>query len=56
MNHLNDNEIKCPQVIKDKSNKLYNFIKDKRAVITSFLNGMSIKKIALSIAESWVKT
>tara|TARA_B100000768_G_scaffold37215_1_gene35902 strand:+ start:5032 stop:5991 length:960 start_codon:yes stop_codon:yes gene_type:complete len=46
MNHLNDNEIKCPQVIKDKSDKLYNFIKDKPAVITSFLDGMSIKKIA----------
>ena len=46
MNHLNDNEIKCPKVIKDKSDKLYNFIKDKPAVITSFLDGMSIKKIA----------
>ena len=46
MNHLNDNEIKCPQVIKDKLDKLYNFINDKPAVITSFLDGMSIKKIA----------
>ncbi|MDA9591535.1 homoserine kinase [Pelagibacteraceae bacterium] len=45
MNHLNDNEIKCPQVIKDKSKKLYNLIKDKPAVITSFLNGISLKKI-----------
>ena len=46
MNHLNDNKIKCPQVIEDKSGKLYNFIKGKPAVVTSFLEGMSIKKIA----------
>tara|TARA_B110000858_G_scaffold60716_1_gene70587 strand:+ start:33 stop:992 length:960 start_codon:yes stop_codon:yes gene_type:complete len=46
MNHLNDNEIKCPQVIKDKSDNLYNSIKNKPAVITTFLDGTSIKKIS----------
>jgi homoserine kinase type II len=45
MNHLSESKTKCPQVIKDKSDKLYNYIKDKPAVITSFIEGKSLKKI-----------
>jgi len=45
MNHLSQNNIKCPQVIEDNSNKLFNYIAGKPAVITSFLEGKSISKI-----------
>ena len=46
MNHLNNSKIKCPQVLEDKANNLYNLIKNKPAVITSFLEGKSIRNIA----------
>ena len=46
MNHLNNSKIKCPQVLEDKANNLYNLIKNKPAVITSFLEGKSIGNIA----------
>ena len=46
MNHLNSSKIKCPQVLEDKANNLHNLIKNKPAVITSFLEGKSISNIA----------
>ena len=46
MNHLNNSKIKCPQVLEDKANNLYNLIKNKPAVITTFLEGKSIRNIA----------
>ena len=45
MNHLNANDIKCPEVIKDKQGNFSNSIKQKHAVITSFLTGSSLEKI-----------
>ncbi|MBD1142016.1 homoserine kinase [Pelagibacterales bacterium SAG-MED32] len=45
MNHLNAHEIKCPEVIKDKQGNFSNSIKQKHAVITSFLTGSSLEKI-----------
>ena len=45
MNHLNAHDIKCPEVIKDKQGNFSNFIKEKHAVITSFLTGSSLEKI-----------
>ena len=39
MNHLNAHDIKCPEVIKDKQGNFSNSIKQKHAVITSFLTG-----------------
>ena len=45
MNHLNAHDIKCPEVIKDKQGNFSNSIKQKRAVITSFLTGSSLEKI-----------
>jgi len=45
MNHLENSGIKCPQVIQDSSGKLYNYIKNKPVVLTSFLEGHSLKKI-----------
>ena len=45
MNHLNAHDIKCPEVIKDKQGNFSNSIKQKHAVITSFLNGSSLEKI-----------
>ncbi len=45
MNHLNSHDIKCPEVIKDKHGNFSNFIKEKHAVITSFLTGSSLEKI-----------
>ena len=45
MNHLNAHDIKCPEVIKDKQGNFSNSIKQKHAVITSFLTGSSLEKI-----------
>tara|TARA_B100000902_G_scaffold400031_1_gene474782 strand:- start:2186 stop:3148 length:963 start_codon:yes stop_codon:yes gene_type:complete len=45
MNHLNAHDIKCPEVIKDKQGNFSNSIKQKHAVITSFLTGNSLEKI-----------
>ena len=45
MNHLNAHDIKCPEVIKDKQGNFSNSIKQKLAVITSFLTGSSLEKI-----------
>ena len=45
MNHLNVHDIKCPEVIKDKQGNFSNSIKQKHAVITSFLTGSSLEKI-----------
>ena len=45
MNHLNKNDIKCPQVLKDNNQNYVNSLKGKNAVITSFLNGHSIEHI-----------
>ena len=45
MNHLNAHDIKCPEVIKDKQGNFSNSIKQKHAVITSFLTGSSLDKI-----------
>ena len=45
MNHLNAHDIKCPEVIKDKEGNFSNSIKQKHAVITSFLTGSSLEKI-----------
>ena len=45
MNHLNAHSIKCPEVIKDKQGNFSNSIKQKHAVITSFLTGSSLEKI-----------
>ena len=45
MNHLNAHGIKCPEVIKDKQGNFSNSIKQKHAVITSFLTGSSLEKI-----------
>ena len=45
MNHLNAHDIKCPEVIKDKQGNFSNSIKQKHAVITSFLAGSSLEKI-----------
>ena len=45
MNHLNAHDIKCPEVIKDKQGNFSNYIKQKHAVITSFLTGSSLEKI-----------
>ena len=45
MNHLNAHDIKCPEVIKDKQGNFSNSIKQKNAVITSFLTGSSLEKI-----------
>ncbi len=45
MNHLNAHDIKCPEVIKDKQGNFSNSIKQKHAVITTFLTGSSLEKI-----------
>ena len=45
MNHLNAHDVKCPEVIKDKQGNFSNSIKQKHAVITSFLTGSSLEKI-----------
>ena len=45
MNHLNNNNIMCPKVIKDKNNNFSNNLKDKQAAITSFLEGQSVDHI-----------
>ena len=45
MNHLNAHDIKCPEVIRDKQGNFSNSIKQKHAVITSFLTGSSLEKI-----------
>ncbi len=45
MNHLNAHDIKCPEVIRDKQGNFSNVIKEKHAVITSFLTGSSLEKI-----------
>ena len=45
MNHLNAHDIKCPEVINDKQCNFSNSIKQKHAVITSFLTGNSLEKI-----------
>lgn len=45
MNHLNTNNVKCPEVIRDKYGNYSNIIQNKKAVITSFLKGRSIDQI-----------
>ncbi len=45
MNHLNKNNVKCPEVIQDKKGNYSNSIQNKKAVITSFLKGRSIDQI-----------
>ena len=45
MNHLNKNYVKCPEVIRDKKGNYSNSIKNKNAVITSFLKGKSIDQV-----------
>jgi homoserine kinase type II len=45
MNHLNENKIMCPKVIKDKKNNFSNYLKDKHAAISSFLEGQSVDYI-----------
>ena len=42
-NFLNENNFKCPKVISDKNGKVLNRIKNKTAVIISFLEGKSIE-------------
>ena len=45
MNHLNNNKIMCPKVIKDKDNNFSNVLKGKQAAISSFLEGQSVDHI-----------
>ena len=43
-NFLNKNDFKCPKPISDKNGKILKKIKDKTAVIITFLEGKSIEK------------
>ncbi len=43
-NYLNKNNFKCPRAISDKNGKILKRIKNKRAVIISFIEGKSIEK------------
>ena len=43
-NFLNKNNFKCPKAISDKNGKILKRIKNKTAVIISFLEGKSIEK------------
>jgi len=43
-NFLNKNDFKCPKPIPDKNGKILKKIKDKTAVIISFLEGKSVEK------------
>ena len=52
MNHLNNANIKCPEVIKDQDNNFSNKLNGKHAVITSFMSGKSIDKIQPSHCSS----
>ena len=45
MNHLKDNQIKCPEVIKDRNNNFSNLLKNKHTAITTFLEGRSLEQI-----------
>ena len=45
MNHLNNSNIVCPKVLKDKDNNFSNNLKGKQAAISSFLQGQSIDHI-----------
>ena len=41
-NYLNKNNFKCPKPIKDKNNNVINSIKDKKAIIISFIEGIKL--------------
>ena len=45
INHLKEQKIKCPEVVLNKQNKYYSFLKNKPAAITTFLEGQSISRI-----------
>ena len=47
MDALDKKKFKCPKPIKDKNNKTIFQIKNKPAIIVSFLNGKSKKKLSL---------
>tara|TARA_Y100001970_G_C14122975_1_gene797369 strand:+ start:232 stop:1185 length:954 start_codon:yes stop_codon:yes gene_type:complete len=41
-NYLNENNFKCPKPIKDKKNNIINSIRNKKAIIISFIEGSKI--------------
>jgi len=50
-NFLNKNDFKCPKAISDKNGKILKKIKNKTAVIISFLEGKSIEKPSFEICK-----